>query len=302
MTGRDLSRPGIWISFVLSSLIWGSTWLVITGQLGTVPPPWSVAYRFVIGGAVMFAYALVAAGTVRLDRSGHMFAMLFGIPQFCVNFIAVYAAEQYVTSGLVAVVYALAIVPSALFAWLFLNQRISGRFLLGSSIAITGVALLFVQELRSDAAGSNKLLAGIALTLFGATSASLASVVQASERIRVHALPALLAWGMTYGALANAIVAWVVYGPPAFDTRFSYWAGLAYLGVIASALVFSLYIPLVRTIGPGRAAYTSLVIPIIAMVLSSIFEDYAWTPMAATGGLLALAGLFIAVRPRPKTA
>jgi len=138
-------RPSvIWIPFVLVSLLWGSTWLVITGQLGDVPPTWSIAYRFAIGATAMFVYARVIGGTVRLDRQGHLFALLFGIPQFCLNFNAVYFAERFVTSGLVAVVFALLIVPNALFAWLFLNHRISGRFLLGSCVAVAGVALLFI--------------------------------------------------------------------------------------------------------------------------------------------------------------
>lgn len=292
-------RAGLWISFALTSVIWGSTWLVITGQLGTVPPTWSVAYRFLIGAVVMFAYALATAGSARLNRQGHCFAILFGIPQFCFNFNAVYFAEQYVTSGLVAVVYALLIVPNALLARLVLKHRIGARFVLGSCVAILGVGLLFL-EVRVDTAGTQTLLVGIGVTLLGVLSASVANVMQAMDRIRVHSLPTMLAWGMTYGVMANAVIAWIAYGPPVFDSRLSYWAGLAYLGVIASALVFSLYFPLVRTIGPGKAAYTSLVIPVIAMMLSSIFEDYVWTPIAMLGGLLALAGLFIALRPAAK--
>lgn len=298
--GNQLRQRRVWIPFLLASLIWGSTWLVITGQLGEVPATWSVAYRFAIGAVAMFAYARLATGSIRLDRHGHCFALLFGIPQFCFNFNAVYMAEQYVTSGLVAVVYTLLIVPNAVFAWLFLGHRITGRFLLGSSVAIAGVALLFVQELRADPAGADAIIPGIGLTLCGALSASIANIVQATDRIRAHSLPAMIAWGMTYGVVANAGIAWIVYGPPVLDPRPSYWLGLAYLGLIASALVFSLYFPLVRTIGPGRAAYTSLVIPIIAMLLSSIFEDYVWTPLAAAGGVLALIGLFIALRPGPK--
>jgi len=287
-------NPRVLIPFILSSLIWGSTWLVITGQLGQVPPVWSVAYRFLIGAAIMFVYALAIGATIRLDRRGHGFALLFGIPQFCLNFIAVYQAERFITSGLVAVVYALLILPNSLFAWLFLKHRITRPFLLGSIVAIGGIALLFLQEFRANPSAA--VLTGVALTLCGTLSAAIANNVQATQGIRAYPLPTMLAWGMTYGAAANALIALVVYGGPVFDTRITYWAGLAYLGVVASALVFSLYFPLVRTIGPAKAAYTSLVIPVIAMLLSTIFEGYAWTPMALGGGLLVFAGLFIALR------
>lgn len=292
----SLRQPRIWIPFLLVSLIWGSTWLVITGQLGTVPPTWSVAYRFAIGAAVMFTYARFAVGSVGLDREGHIFAIVFGTLQFCLNFNGVYLAEQSVTSGLVAVVFALLIVPNSLLAWLFLNHRISSRFAVGSAISAIGVALLFMRELQGGSTVSGAVLAGILLTLLAVLSASAANVIQAMDRIRVHSLPAMIAWGMTYGSIANIAIAAAVYGPPVLDPRPAYWAGLAYLGVVASALAFSLYLPLVRAIGPAKAAYTSLIIPVIAMLLSSIFEHYAWTPVAALGALLALGGLFVALR------
>ena len=298
MSEPDSGSPArVWISFAACCLIWGSTWLVITGQLGTVPPTWSVAYRFAIGAAVMFLYARSTGGPAGLNAEGHLFALLSGVPQFCFNFNAVYFAEQFVTSGLVAVVYALLIIPNSLLAWLFLRHRINGRFLIGSCVAILGVGLLFLQELRGGPLGGAPIAEGIGLTLLGLLSASVANIIQAMDRIRVHSLPAMLAWGMTYGTLANALIAWLAFGPPVFDLRPLYLAGLAYLGIVASAFVFSLYIPLVRTLGPGKAAYTSLVIPVIAMLLSSIFEDYRWSPSAAGGGLLVLAGLSIALRP-----
>jgi drug/metabolite transporter (DMT)-like permease len=289
-------QPGTWISFALCSLIWGSTWLVITGQLGGVPPPWSVAYRFLIGASVMFVYARATVGSVRLDGEGHLFALLYGVPQFCFQFNAVYFAEQHVTSGLVAVIYAVLLVPNALFAWLFLKHRITPRFLLGSIVAIVGVGLLLLQELRAHPGDIGALMKGAAFALFGIVSASAANIIQAGDRIRIHSLPAMIAWGMLYGTMADAILAWSVYGPPALDFRVTYLAGLAYLGIVASALVFSLYFPLVRTIGPGKAAYIGLVTPIIAMLLSSVFESYQWTFAAFCGGLLVLGGLFIALR------
>ena len=288
----------IWLPFLLVCLIWGSTWIVITGQLGDVPPTWSVVYRFAIAAAAMFLYARLIGAPARLDREGHLFALLFGIPQFCLNFNGVYLAEQYVTSGIVAVVFALLFVPNSIFAALLLRHRIGAPFILGSLVAIGGIILLFVEELRAHPLRGDTVALGIGLTLFGMLSASVANVMQAMDRIRVHSLPAMIGWGMIYGALANAAIAWTVYGPPVADTRLSYWIGLFYLGVIASALAFSLYFPLVRTMGPGKAAYSSLVIPIIAMLLSTIFEAYSWTLLAASGCFLVLAGLFIALRAR----
>ena len=136
MTGanRLFLQPRVFIPFAIITLIWGSTWLVITGQLGVVPPTWSITYRFAIGSAVMFAFTALSGASLRIGRQGHLLALAFGLPQFSLNFNCVYFAEQHVTSGLVAVVFALLLVPNSLFAWLFLGHRISRRFLVGSQL------------------------------------------------------------------------------------------------------------------------------------------------------------------------
>ena len=134
-------QPRILVPFVVMTLIWGSTWLVITGQLGTVPAVWSISYRFAIGAAAMFAYAVLTGMPTAIGREGHLLAAAFGIAQFCFNVTLVYLAEQYITSGLVAVIFALLIVPNSLFAWLFLKHEVSRRFILGSAVAVAGVAL-----------------------------------------------------------------------------------------------------------------------------------------------------------------
>jgi drug/metabolite transporter (DMT)-like permease len=112
----------------------------------------------------------------------------------------------------------------------------------------------------------------------------------------------MLAWGMTYGILANAAIALTLYGAPTIETRPGYWFGLVYLGLFASALAFTFYFGILRTVGPGRAAYSSLIVPVIAMALSTLFEGYRWSTLAVAGGLLAMAGLFIALRARKAAA
>ena len=291
-------QPRVLLPFILITFIWGSTWLVIKDQLGTVPPTWSVTYRFIIAAATMFAYARFTGASLRIGREGHLLALAFGIPQFFLNFNFVYAAELYITSGLVAVVFALLLVPNSALSALFLKHKVTLRFVLGSAIAVVGVALLFLQELRASTAEPHEVLIGIGLTLLGVLSASVSNVMQGSERLRRRPIAAMLAWGMVYGVIADALFAWALYGPPTVETRPLYWAGLLYLGVIASALAFSLYFAILRIIGPARAAYSSLLIPIIAMALSTVFEDYHWSTLAAAGGALTLVGLFIALNAK----
>jgi drug/metabolite transporter (DMT)-like permease len=294
----SLLQPRILFPFALITLVWGSTWIVITDQLGTVPPTWSVAYRFAIGAAAMFAYARWTGASLRIGREGHLLALLFGIPQFCLNYNLVYAAEMYVTSGLVAVVFALLIVPNSLLARLFLKQKVAGGFLAGSAVALAGVALLFLQEFRASGAPPANVRTGIGLALLAILAASISNVMQASERLRRRPVAAMLAWGMFYGMLADVLLSWLLYGPPTFETRAGYWLSLLYLALAASALAFALYYHVIRAIGPARAAYSSVLIPILAMGLSTAFEHYRWSAAAVAGGVLTLAGLLLALRSK----
>ncbi|SOB79635.1 Permease of the drug/metabolite transporter (DMT) superfamily [Sphingomonas guangdongensis] len=292
------TRAGILIPFAIVTLIWGSTWLVITGQLGVVPPSWSVSYRFAVGGAAMLGYAAWRGERARLDASGWAFAAALGMLQFVCNFNFVYRAEQYITSGLVAVVFALLLVPNALLGRLFLGQRLGTQLLVGSAIAVCGVALLFLHEVRADPGNTAALLAGLALTGAGVLSASCANVMQGTALARRFPMIPTIGVAMLLGALFDALYAWATVGPPVFDPRPSYWLGVVYLGVAASAIAFPLYFGIIRVVGPAKAAYSSVLVPVIAMLLSTLFEGYRWSPLAAAGALLVIGGLVTALTAR----
>jgi drug/metabolite transporter (DMT)-like permease len=291
-------RARVALPFAAVTLIWGSTWLVIRDQLGTVPPTWSVAYRFAIAAAVMALYALATRTSLRAPRTAWGLVVLVGVAQFVLNFNLVYRAEAYITSGLVAVMFALLIVPNAVLARIFLGQQLSRPFLLGSAVAMVGIGLLFAHELRLDRADNSGALLGIGLTLVAVLCASVANIAQGLKSAQSLSVPALLTWSMALGALLNAGWAWTTSGPPVFDPRPGYVAGLLYLAVAASAFAFLLYYPLIRQIGAARAAYSSVLVPVLAMALSTLFEGYRWSATAAAGSLLAMAGLVVALRAR----
>ena len=286
------------IPFWTCTLIWGTTWIVILGQLGTVPPSWSVTYRVLSAGAVMFAYALFTGAPLKIGRGGQIFAVIFGAAQFMFNFNFVYRAEAHITSGLVAVIFALLIVPNTVFARIFLGTRPSPRFYLGSGIAIAGIGLLFLKEYRAAAADSDAVLLGIGLTLCGVISASVANVMQATKRAAALPMASLLAWGMLWGTLFDALFAWATVGPPVIEPSFTYLGGVIYLGIAASAIAFMAYFSVIRMIGPGPAAYSSVIVPVIAMGISTVFEGYRWTVLAGVGAALTMAGLVIALTAR----
>ncbi|CAH0497964.1 DMT family transporter [Novosphingobium sp. CECT 9465] len=283
--------------FILVALIWGSTWLVIKDQVGSVPPSWSVTWRFIVAAIGMAVLAFVRRESLRIDRAGLRIAALVGLTQFAMNFQFVYRAEQHLTSGIVAVLFALLLVPNALLAWVWLKQPVTRGFAVGSAIAGAGIALLLLHEYRM-APPEGKVIVGIALTTAALFSASTANVLQSSNGARRQPMIPLLTWAMVMGATLDGLFAWAIEGPPQFDTRPGYILGVLYLGLIGSVVTFPLYFRLLQRLGAGRGAYNGVLVPVIAMVLSTLFEGYRWSLLAAAGSALAMVGLVLALKAR----
>lgn len=284
-------------AFMLVALIWGSTWLVIKYQIAGAPAGWTITWRFAIACPCMFLLAWWRGDRMRLSAAGARLAVLVGTAQFCGNFQFVYRAEQHLTSGLVAVFFALLMVPNALLSRALLGTRISPRFLLGSAVAIVGIGLLLLHEYRL-APASGAVLLGLALTLGGLLCASAANVLQATRAGHGQPLVPLIAWAMLAGVAADAVLAFATSGPPVFSSSPAFWAGTSYLALAGSVVTFPLYFGLIRTLGAGRAAYGNVAVPVIAMGLSTLFEGYRWTLLASSGAALAMAGLLIALSSR----
>lgn len=292
---RRSTLRSVVIPFIIITAVWGSTWTVIRGQLSAVPPQWSVTYRFVIGAIAMAAVAAWKGESLRVDRKAFAAAAFLGFTQFCINFNGVYLAERHITSGVVATVFALLLIPSSLLAWAFLGHRPTRRFAVSSLVAVAGITLLFVHELRAHAADRANVAWGIGLTFVGMLGASVANVMQARPEIRRYPLFAMLAWSMASGAAIDGVIALLMTGRPMFDAQPAYWLGTLYLSLIGSVLTFSLYYPLVRIIGPAKASYSSVLVPIIAMAFSTWLEHYRWTGLTVAGAALALGGMAAAL-------
>lgn len=286
------------IAFVVTTLAWGSTWLVIKGQLGAVPPAWSVTWRFALAAVGMFALAAATGQKLRLKGPVLRYAALTGMFQFFLNFQFVYQSERYVTSGLVAVLFALMLVPNALLGRIFFKSPLSVRFLAGSALALGGIALLLLHEYRSAPAGAQAVLIGAGFAGLSILCASIGNVLQAAPALRAVPGFVLLAWAMLFGTLGNALYALVTSGPPQIEWSAAYLGGVAYLGLVGSVLTFPLYLFLLREWGPGRAGYNAVAIPVVAMAMSTLFEGYRWTGLAAAGAVLAMLGMLIALSGR----
>lgn len=286
------------IAFVVTTLAWGSTWLVIKGQLESVPPAWSVTWRFALASLGMFILAALSRQKLRLSPQALRLAAITGQFQFFLNFQFVYQSERYVTSGLVAVLFALMLVPNALFGRFFFKQELSRRFLAGSVLALAGIGLLVAHEYHSAPTGTQAVLIGAGFAALSILCASIGNVLQAAPRLREEPGFTLLAWAMLFGTLGNAVAASLTSGPPQIEWSAAYLGSVAYLGLVGSVLTFPLYLMLLREWGPGRAGYNGVAIPVVAMAMSTLFEGYQWSMLAAGGAVLAMAGMLIALSGR----
>jgi drug/metabolite transporter (DMT)-like permease len=236
---------------------------------------------------------------LKLNRPEHMLALGVGIAQFSGNFLFVYHAESHITSGIVAVMFALLMVPNAIFAKVFIGEKVQGGFIGGSLVAIAGVGMLLVHEWNAAPLGGNVGL-GIVLAIGGMLAASIANVVQANPTGRGVPMVSFLAWAMVYGTAFDLVYALVTVGPPQVPSAWQFWAGTAYLAIIGSVVTFPLHYNLVREIGAGRTAYNGIVTVCVAMGLSTLFEGFEWDALSAGGMGLALLGMGLALRSKQK--
>ncbi len=277
--------------------IWGSSWIGITYQLGVVAPELSIAYRFLLAAGMLVAFCAVTRRRLRFGPRDHLFFAAQGLTLFSLNYLLFYVAAGYVTSGLLAVAFATITVMNMANGALFFRTPVDGRVVVGAMAGIAGLACVYWPEIVGIEL-SHAALIGLGLSLAATYSASLGNMV--SVRHKARAIPVIEsnAIGMAYGAAFALLFALARGAPLAFDTGWGYVVSLVYLALFASVIGFGAYLTLLQKIGADRAAYSSVLFPLVALGLSTWLEGYRWTPLAAVGVALVLAGNLIVLRRR----
>ncbi len=285
------------ILFSVSSLVWGSTWIAIKFQLGMVDPLVSVVYRYLLASVILLIYSRLSSLNLKFNLKEHSYLALLGFLLFGVNYWLVYVAEQYLPSGLVAIVFSLIIFLNIINYSLILKAKIRLPVVFGAIIGMIGIVLVFKQELTTfDLASGNSF--AILLAVIGAVSASLGNIISAYIQRKKMPIVQSNAFGMLYGALSMLVICLVLGKPFQFEFSFPYISSLLYLTIFGSIVGFSCYLTLLGNIGPDKSAYVTLVIPVIALIFSTIFEDYHWNIYALTGVIFIVTGNFIILKKR----
>jgi drug/metabolite transporter (DMT)-like permease len=269
--------------YTVTVLIWGSTWLAIKFQLGTVAPELSIAYRFSLAAALLFLYSAVRRLPLRFNRRQHFFMALQGFLLFSLNYILVYLAEGHLASGLVSILYSTIIISNVILGAIFLGSPVRMRVILGALVGILGIGVIFYPELSSfDLSGGGGL--GVMLTLVSVVSASLGNIL--SARNQRSGLPVIQsnAFGMGYGALFMFALAAFNGSPFTFEPSLSYTVALLFLALFGSVVAFGAYLTLLGRIGADRASYVTVLFPVISLFLSTLFEGMTWD-LAQLGGV-----------------
>jgi len=295
------------ILFIIASLIWGSTFWAITLQLGHTPPSVSVAYRFFLAAATLFAICIVRRDSLRLPWRTHRWMALQGSLTFGISYICTYQAEHYVVSGLVAVLFALMVFWTPIWSRIFFGTPISRRTWACGAVATAGVALLFWHSIGDawralQAGGNGTFLAGVVLALTATMASSAGSIVVNKVKQQCANLPLTMAWSMLWGA--SLVTIWSLANGDRFvlPTSVTYWAGLVYLSIAGSVIAFFAYFTLIGRIGPQKAVYIGVVTPVLSVLLSVQLEDYRPGAIEFLGMVLCLASVAWAVRaPAPKS-
>ena len=275
--------------YVASVLIWGSTWFAITYQLGSVPPAVSVMWRFLAAALLLIAYALLRRLPLRFGAADHFWMALEGLLLFCLNYVGVYLAEQYLTSGLVALVFSLLAVGNIVGMRVFFAVPIDRLGLIGVTLGLAGVVLLFWPDLRSFSPNSGRSL-GLMLAATSMLVASLGNMVATRNQRRRLPIVQVNGWSMLYGALLMAAYVTITGQRITFDWSSPYVGSWLYLTVFGSVLAFGAYLTLMSRIGADRAGYSMIAIPVVALLISTWRENLRWTPAMWLGVALCLAG------------
>ncbi|KZN63203.1 hypothetical protein N473_17390 [Pseudoalteromonas luteoviolacea CPMOR-1] len=286
-----------WLLYIMTVLIWGSTWLAIEFQLGQVNEVVSLFYRFAISAICMWGFVLWRKLPMQFNLIDHGFFILLAIGNFGLNYLLLYWAQGTLSSAMASIAFSFMLILNMINTRLFFAKPIAFKSYIGAGLGVAGIVSLFWHEI-GGADLSSATLIGLALALLGTLAASLGNMVSIRNSNRKIGVLEGNAWGMLYSSLL--LGAYTLFSPLSFviEADTSYWVSLFYLAIFGTVIAFACYFSLLKNIGPERASYIIVLFPIVAVILSTLFEGFTWQVNTFIGFGLICAGNLLVLLPK----
>jgi drug/metabolite transporter (DMT)-like permease len=285
--------------FVITLICWSPTWYVIKFQLGYVDPLVSVFYRFFIAAIIIFVYLIYKKKNLKFSLNHHIWFLLFGICLYSLNYVFFYLSNTYLISAFPAIVFSTIIIMNILGDSFYFKKKPSLKTLIGSTIGMIGIAIIFNDEIFNFTL-SNGRHVGLFLALLGTFFASTGNMVhQRNLNNNLASMPSI-AYSMLYGSLVTLLITQIKGTELLFDYSFSYIASLAYLSIIGSIFAFIFYLKLLEKVGAGRAGYVGALMPVLALLISTVFENLEWQTDLIVGLPILIIGAVLVINQKIK--
>lgn len=287
--------------YIITVMIWGSTWIAINYQLGDVAVEASIAYRFGLAALMLFTYCHIKKLPLKFTGKQHLQFFIFGICLFGGNYYLLYSGQVYINSALTSIAFSTLMVVNIINARLWYKTQITKHVYLGGALGLIGIVTLFWPQIN-DVQFGRETLTGLSLCLAGVLFASIGNML--SMKNQQEKLPVLQAnaWGMGYGALFMVIMVFVQGERFSFSFTVPYISSLIYLSLFGSVIAFGCYLSLLSKIGAHKASYSSIMFPAVAVVISTFVEGFVWDIYTITGlSTMLIGNLVVLAKPKVKS-
>jgi drug/metabolite transporter (DMT)-like permease len=287
------------ILFIVTLFCWSPTWYVIKFQLGYVDPLVSVFYRFLIAAIIIFVYLIYKKKTLKFSLNQHVWFLFFGVCLYSLNYIFFYLSNTYLISAFPAVVFSTVVIMNILGEGFYFKKKPSLKTLLGATIGMIGIIIIFSDEIFNFSLANGTHI-GLFLALLGTFSASTGNMVYQRNLNNNFPLIPTLAYAMLYGSLVTLLITQIKGTELLFEYSFSYIASLAYLSIVGSIFAFIFYLRLLEKVGAGRAGYVGVVMPVLALLISTVFENLEWQQDLIIGLPILIIGAVLVINQKIK--
>lgn len=288
------------ILFIITLFCWSPTWYLIKFQLGYVDPLVSVFYRFLIAAFIIFIFLIIKKENLKFSINQHLWFLFFGICLYSVNYVFFYLSNTYLISAFPAIVFSTVVIMNIVGETFYFKKKPSLKTLIGASIGMVGIMIIFNDEIFNFSFSKGTHI-GLFLALVGTFCASTGNMVH--QRNLNNNFPPIqtIAYAMFYGSIVTLVIAKFRGAELLFETSFSYISSLFYLSIFGSIFAFVSYLKLLEKVGPGRAGYVGVVMPVLALIISTIFENLEWQYDLIMGLPILIIGAVLVINQKIRT-